>query len=156
MSALALVSALQRLQQIRSLEVGNLELRAIPAGRLKALARFAAAAWAPTVARMPPARKTATLLAFARHFEVVALDDALDVLDLLITQLCTQAKRDGQCRRLRTLHDLDVAARQLGKVCELFLAEPCAGSVPSCWRRLATSGWNPWYEKTTPLLAGTD
>jgi TnpA family transposase len=127
-SAPALVRALQRLQELRNLGVGCLELHDIPAGRLKVLARFAAAAWAPIVARMPLARKMATLIAFARHFETMALDDALDVLDMLITELCTQARRTGQRKRLRTLHDLDAAARQLGKVCELFLIEPCAGT----------------------------
>lgn len=120
-----LVSALQRLKEIRQLDVGNLDVRAIPPGRLKSLARFAAAAWAPNIARMPSDRKTATLLAFARHFEIVATDDALDLLDALISELCTQAKRAGQRKRLRSLRDLDAAARQLGKVCELLLDETC-------------------------------
>lgn len=117
----ALVAALQRLREIQHLGVGNLDLHSIPPSRLKALARFAAAAWAPNIARMSPDRQVATLLAFARHFEITALDDALDLLDVLITELCTQARRVGQRNRLRSLRDLDVAARQLGKVCELFL-----------------------------------
>lgn len=121
----ALVGALQRLREIRDLGVTKLDLRTIPPGRLKALARFAAAAWAPNIARMPSDRKTATLLAFARHFEIEAMDDALDLLDGLITELCTQAKRAGQRKRLRSLRDLDAAARQLGRVCELLLDESC-------------------------------
>jgi TnpA family transposase len=125
LSGPGLVGALQRLREIRALGVGKLDLRSIPPGRLKALARFAAAAWAPNIARMPSDRKTATLLAFARHFELAAMDDALDLLDALITELCTQAKRAGQRKRLRSLRDLDAAARQLGKVCELLLDETC-------------------------------
>jgi TnpA family transposase len=124
----ALVGALQRLREIRDLGVGPLDLRSIPPSRLKALARFAAAAWAPTIARMPPDRRTATLLAFARHFEVVALDDALDLLDGLITELCREARQAGKRNRLRSLRDLDAAARQLGQVCELFLDESCAAA----------------------------
>lgn len=124
-SAPALVGALQRLREIRDLGVAGLDLRAVPPGRLKALARFAASAWAPSIARMAPDRRTATLLAFARHFETVALDDALDLLDGLITELCTEAKRAGQRKRLRSLRDLDAAARQLGRVCELLLDEAC-------------------------------
>lgn len=91
----ALVSALHRVREIRDLGVGNLDLRSIPPGRLKTLARFAAAAWAPNIARMPPDRRTATVLAFASHFEMAAVDDALDLLDLLITEICKQAKREG-------------------------------------------------------------
>ena len=124
----ALVSALHRVREIRDLGVGNLDLRSIPPGRLKALARFAAAAWAPNIARMPPDRRTATVLAFASHFEVAAVDDALDLLDVLITEICKQAKREGQHNRLRSLRELDAAARQLGKVCELFLDESCEGA----------------------------
>ena len=67
----------------------------------------------------------ATLLAFARRFEVSALDDALDVLDMIITELCTQARRSGQRKRLRTLRDLDIAAERLGKVCEVLLDDGC-------------------------------
>jgi hypothetical protein len=77
---------------------------------------------------MPPDRRTATVLAFASHFEVMAVDDALDLLDVLITEICKQAKREGQHNRLRSLRELDAAARQLGKVCELFLDESCEGA----------------------------
>lgn len=123
-----LVGALQRLKEFRALDVGKLDMRSLPPGRLKVLARFAASTWAPNIARMTSDRRIATLLAFARQGEITALDDALDLLDRLITDICTQAKRAGQRKRLRTLRDLDAAAQQLGKVCELFLDESCAGA----------------------------
>lgn len=122
-SAPALVSALQRVQQIRALGVDGLDLQRLPSGRLKALARFAAATWAPNIARMPEPRRVATLLAFAHHFEVVALDDALDVLDALLTELNAQAKRAGQKERLRTLGDLDRAALRMRIVCGVIVDE---------------------------------
>ena len=65
---------------------GRLDLPRIPPGRLKALARFAAATGAPSIwDGCLPDSQIATLLAFARHFEMVALDEALDVLDALLT-----------------------------------------------------------------------
>jgi hypothetical protein len=36
---------------------------------------------------MAPERRTATLLAFAQAFERTAMDDALDLFDLLVTRL---------------------------------------------------------------------
>ena len=74
---------------------------------------MAAAARAQAIARMPPDRRLATLLAFARAFEAIALDDALDVLDLLITDIAPSPDRTGEQERLRTLRDLDAAALQL-------------------------------------------
>src|SRR4051794_17076800 len=109
----ALVAALQRLEEIRALGVAELDLSRVTAGRLKALARHAASSWAAVIARMPRDRRVAILLAFARTFEVTALDDALDLLDLIVTDLLAQAKLTGEKERLRTLRDLDAAALQL-------------------------------------------
>jgi hypothetical protein len=121
----ALVGALDRFVEIRSLDVGRLDLRHVPASRIDALARYAGSAWAATIARMPPDRRVATLLAFARVFEATALDDALDVLDALITELSLQARRTGQQERLRTIHDLDAAALQLREACAVLLDDAC-------------------------------
>jgi TnpA family transposase len=121
----ALVAALDRYVEIRSLDVGRLDLGHVPASRIDVLARYAATAWAATIARMPPARRVATLLAFARVFEATALDDALDVLDSLITELSIEAQRAGRQERLRTIHDLDAAALQLREACEVLLDDAC-------------------------------
>jgi hypothetical protein len=121
----ALVEALQRVEEIRSVGVGQLNLARVPPGRLKALVRYAATAWAPTIARMPKSRRVATLLAFARAFEVTAQDDVLDLLDRLITDILAQAQHLGQQERLRTLRDLDAAALQLREACEILLDTTC-------------------------------
>ena len=120
-----LLGALQRLEEIRALGVGDLNLPRIPPGRMKALARFAAATGTPNLGRMLPDRQIATLLAFAHHFEIVALDEALDVLDALLTDVSTQAKREGKKRRLRTLGDLDIAALHLRVVSGVVVDETC-------------------------------
>jgi TnpA family transposase len=122
----ALIAALDRLAEIRALGVGNLPLPRAPSGRLKALARYAAAARAQAIARMPDDRRIATLLAFARAFEATAQDDALDLLDLLITEVVNQARHLGQEERLRTLRDLDAAALQLREACAVLFDEACA------------------------------
>jgi TnpA family transposase len=124
----SLVAALGRLEEIRALGVAGLNLSRVPAGRLKALARHAATSWAAVIARMPSDRRVATLLAFARAFEVMALDDALDLLDLIITDLLAQAKLAGEKERLRTLGDLDAAALQLRDACAVLLDEACSSA----------------------------
>jgi TnpA family transposase len=124
----ALVAALRRLEEIRALGVAELDLSRVPAGRLKALARHAASSWAAVIARMPRDRRVATLLAFARTFEATALDDALDLLDLIVTDLLAQAKLTGEKERLRTLHDLDAAALQLREACAVLLDETCSAA----------------------------
>lgn len=70
---------------------------------------------------MPEDRRVATLLAFARAFALPAMDDALDLLDLVITDLLKQAATLGQQGRPRTLHDLDAAALQLREACQILL-----------------------------------
>jgi hypothetical protein len=123
LSANGLVGALQRLVEVRSLGVGELDLSAIPPARLRALARYAMSARARTLARMPEERRVATLLAFARILEVTAQDDALDLFDLLIQTMFARTVRASQRERLRTLRDLDQAALQLREAC-LVLLDP--------------------------------
>ena len=70
-------SALERYRQLRRLGIRDLDFSGIPPVRLKALARYAATGWAPSIARMPDERRRATLVAFAYAYEAETLDDAL-------------------------------------------------------------------------------
>jgi hypothetical protein len=65
----------------------ELDFSHIPPVWLKSLARYAAAGWAPTIARMPEDRRIATLVAFAHAYEAETLDDALDLFDMLIADI---------------------------------------------------------------------
>jgi hypothetical protein len=83
------------------------------------------AARAQAISRMPQERRIATLLAFARHLEVAAQDDALDLLDLLIQELLARVTRLGNRERIRTLRDLDAAAFRLQAACQVILDPSC-------------------------------
>ncbi|MCP4285211.1 MAG: Tn3 family transposase, partial [Gammaproteobacteria bacterium] len=122
-SSPALIRALRRFKEIRALDIGRLDVSRIPPVRLRTLARYAATAWAPIIARMHSERRVATLVAFAYTFEIKALDDALDLLDLLITETVAQAQKLGKKQRLRTLRDLDKAAIDLREVATIILDE---------------------------------
>ena len=60
--------------------------------------------------------RLATLVAFAHLFEIVAQDDAVDLLNQLITKCMARAEQTGEQMRLRTIHDLDAAAIRLNIV----------------------------------------
>jgi len=131
-TAAGMLGALTRLTEIRALGVGEIELSAVPPGRLAALARHAAAAKAQTVARMTPVRRDTTLLAAARQLETSATDDALDLLDQLLGTLLARAQRAGRQERLRTLPALDVAATHLRDAVAVLL-DPPEGGLAAVW-----------------------
>lgn len=123
LSSPELVRALDRLTEIRALGAGALNLNRIPARRIRMLARYAAEARAQAIARMPEERQIATLVAFAKEYEVLAQDDALDLFDLLLAKLLGEAREEGQRERLKTLGDLDEAAMTLARACQMLLGE---------------------------------
>ena len=116
-----LIKALRRLTDIRAIGVTDIDLSFVPTGRLKQLARYAAASRVTQIERMADDRRIATLLAFACVFEATAQDEAFDLLDGLMRSLWTQATRVGERERLRTLRDLDTAALQLREACLVLL-----------------------------------
>jgi hypothetical protein len=132
-SAPELVRALQRLEEVRSLGIDVGVSQRIPPGRIQALARFATTAKASAIQRLPEERRLATLVAFAVTLEATASDDALDLLDILITEIFSDATKAGEKARLRTIKDLDVAASQLGQACRLILDS----AVPDAELRMA-------------------
>jgi hypothetical protein len=81
-SAPALVQALLRIETIRDLEI-KLPNTKVPPSRIAALARFTSTVKVSAMARLPDARRMATLVAFVHRLEASAHDDALDVLDQL-------------------------------------------------------------------------
>ena len=120
-SAPALVSALNRLVEVRSLGLGQIDVSQIPPNRLKVLARSALLARSQAISRMPDTRRIATMLAFIYILEFTATDDAIDLFDLLITAILNKSKNEGEKDRLRTLKDLDAAALRLSTASEVLL-----------------------------------
>jgi Domain of unknown function (DUF4158) len=134
----ALINALHRLVAIRELGIGQLDVGKIPPIRFKALSKTAFTLRAQAIARMPAARRIATLVAWAYVMEAVAIDDALDVLDLLVKDLFAKSELDGKKMRLRTLKDLDAAALQLSSACQVLVNSDCDDTQvrERVWQRL--------------------
>jgi hypothetical protein len=120
-SAPELIRAIQRLEEVRSLGIDVAVSHRVPPSRVQTLARFATTAKSSAIQRLPDDRRLATLVAFAVTLEATAADDVLDLLDILITEIFSDATKAGEKARLRTIKDLDLAASQLGLVCHLIL-----------------------------------
>ncbi|OCA52459.1 Tn3 transposase DDE domain protein [Photorhabdus namnaonensis] len=115
--------AVTRYLKLKAYGMQDLDFTSIPPVRFNALARYAGLISVYKIARMPSDRRTAMLIAFVRSYEISALDDALDVLDGVITNIGQEAKKIGQKKRLRTLKDLDRSALELANICSVLLDE---------------------------------
>jgi hypothetical protein len=102
--------------------VSDLEVSWLAPDRLKKLARHAGLSTAYTLNRLRAPRKWATLAAFVYVYERRATDDARDLFDALVQTRLTRAGHQGEKKRLRTLRDLDGAARRLGEAGKLLLS----------------------------------
>ena len=120
-SAPKLVRALRRLEEVRTLGLGVSVPARAPPGRVLELARFAATAKVSALERLAPERRMATLVAFVHTLEATAQDDALDLLEVLLTEIFSKAEELGRKARLRTLKDLDAAALQTSAACAVLL-----------------------------------
>jgi TnpA family transposase len=120
-SAPELVRALQRVDEIRALGIDLPVSHRIPPGRIQTLARFGMNAKAGAIERLPDDRRLATLVAFTVTLESCAVDEALDLLDILLTDLFSDAEKAGKQTRLRSLKDLDAAVTQLSRPCRVLL-----------------------------------
>ena len=113
--------AITRYVELKNFGIHSIDFSSIPPIRLKMIARHAGMITAPKIAEMPEQKRIAILVAFVKTFEIVALDDALEVLDQLTSEIIGTAKRRVQKNRIRTLKDLDKSALALAEVCALIL-----------------------------------
>jgi hypothetical protein len=120
-STAELARAVARLDEVRLLAAGLPRTDRLPRTRVLALARFAAAAKASAVARLPDDRRLATLIAFIRTLEATAQDDVLDLFDIVVTGIFTDAQKAGRDAHMRGLRDLDAAALTLRQGWSLLL-----------------------------------
>ena len=125
------MQALQRYRYIRDLGIGKINIGNIPKAKINHLARYVTVSWAPSIARMPDDRRIAILFSFAYVYETKALDDSLDLLDMLITEITAAAKRLGEKKRIRSLGDLDKAALKLSDFSDLFLKHEADNNLPT-------------------------
>ena len=88
-----LARAVRRLAEVQDLAQDLPRTDRLPRSRVLSLARFAGASKAQAIARLPGERRIATLLAFVRTLEASAQDDVLDLFDVVVTKILTDAEK---------------------------------------------------------------
>ncbi len=122
-SGKAMTMALDRVSEVLALGARSANVEAVPANRISALARYGLAAKAPALRDLAGPRCTATLLATARHLESAAVDDALDLFDVLMaTRLISTARRISAAERLAVMPRLERASVTLAGAARALLA----------------------------------
>jgi TnpA family transposase len=152
-SSNSLVKALNRLENIRALGMGTLDVSKIPLIRLKSLAQTAFTVKTQAISRMSERKRIAILLAFVYTLEATATDDILTLLELLVKDLFSTSEREGKKERLRTLKDLDKAALQLSEVSRVVINDNCDDSQvrEQIWRLITKEKLTEVVEKVESL-----
>lgn len=120
----AFARALERVDEIGAYRLGRLKLSQIPPNRMAALARYALGSKAALLERASEPKRTAMLTAVMRHLEAKAIDEALDLFQVLMaTRLLNVAKRKTEKERLSTLPQLEKASRTLARAAKVLLQE---------------------------------
>ena len=116
----AIIAALDQVAEIQSLGLASLGAESVvPPRRLGDLARYGMTADAWLIRRHPDDRRLATLLATARHLEAKSIDDALELLDLLMSaELLNKAQREADKDKARKHPRLARASARLAVAVE--------------------------------------
>ncbi len=114
--------ALQRVAAVRMLGAGAVDLSGLPAARVRVLARYGLGAKAQSLRRLAEPRRTATLLATVAALEADAVDDALDLFDVLMaTKVLGPSRRAAAADRLAKMPELEKASSILARVGQTLL-----------------------------------
>ena len=143
--------ALERTKEIAELGMGEVDVSAVPPRRMAELWRYGMDGKAGLLARHGDERKLATLLATVVHLNTRSIDDALDLLDFLIsTRLLARAERENAKEKLRTLPRMERASAKLAAAVQALIeatsddvdpetgeiVRPGLASVEQVWERI--------------------
>ncbi|WP_405393899.1 Tn3 family transposase [Streptomyces gougerotii] len=120
----AFARSLERVDEIAAFQLGRVRLSQVPPNRLAALARYGLGSKAASLERAEEPKRTAMLTAVMRHLEAKAIDEALDLFQVLMaTRLISTAKRKTEKDRLSTLPQLEKASRVLARAAKVLFEE---------------------------------
>ena len=121
-SAPGVAAVLALVVEVATSGLCGLDLGAVPQRRLDELARYGMAARAGQLKKHPPARRYATVLATVTRLRAKTIDDALDLLDLLmVTELAGRAHQQANKTTIRRWPRFAKASSRLAAAVEVLL-----------------------------------
>jgi TnpA family transposase len=129
-----LLRHLERIDSIRGYGLSLTPSTDLPAAPLGRLARSARTARPSALAALHEPRRTATVTALFQTLESTALDDAVELFDVLATDIFNSAEEAHRKSRLRSLRDLDAAAIMLRDVGKHVVADEDGAQPVAEWR----------------------
>ncbi len=135
-----MVRALERAGEVAAVGAGAVDVSAVPSTRLLALARYGVTANAAALGDLAESWRTATLVAALHSLERTAVDDALDLFDVLMaSRLLARAERESARERLRALPRFTRASAKLAAAIQVLLDAADANedlSVAQVWAEI--------------------
>ena len=132
--------SLERLAEVRVIGAGAVAVSSVPPNKVVALARYGLGTKAPALRDLAEPRRSAVLLATVKKLEQEALDDALDLFDVLMaTRLLARAKQESAHEQLQALPRFAAASAKLAAAVRvLFDAVNSPGelSLAEVWSRI--------------------
>nr|WP_234003938.1 Tn3 family transposase [Nocardiopsis sp. SBT366] len=114
--------ALDRVSEVFGLGLGQVDLTAFPARRITEMARYGLSGKATLLRRHGSERRLATLVATVVQLQARTVDDALELLDLLMTtRLLAQAERESVKEKVRRLPRLSAESAKLAAAVNVLL-----------------------------------
>jgi hypothetical protein len=145
--------SLDRAEEIADLGMGALDVSGIPPRRLVELSRYGVDGVdgldgldgkATLLKRHNDARRLATLVATAVHLTTRAVDDALDLLEVLIaTKLLAKAERETAKEKMKTLPRVERAAAKPATAFQVVF-DTTSEQVDTDTGRSAPRRWRRW------------
>ncbi|MFF0145757.1 DUF4158 domain-containing protein [Amycolatopsis sulphurea] len=106
-----MIEALERAAEILGQGLGEVDASVVPPRRLAELSRYGMEGKATLLRRHPDSRRLATLLATVVYLQTRAVDDALDLLDVLfVSKLLARAERESNKQKIRVFPKLGKAS----------------------------------------------
>ena len=133
-SAVAMVAGLDRAATVAAFGLDRLDLGGVPRRRIVELARWGLTGHAPRLRRHPRARRAATLVATVVFLQARAIDDALEVFDLLmVNELLAKAQRRSKLDSVREYPRLSRHAAQCAAAVSMLFAAGDDTTVAELW-----------------------